>query len=136
DPGWRVEMGNVGLHYYAWRYDTDQPEPEPPVDPDPPAAEVLYESTFEDWAETSSSNGRTFYEDDAYRVQATATNGDPVISFAPVGGFDDFRVTVEVQLVGDSEDSEACLVARGAEGTLSGYWLCIDSAGETVAFYQ
>jgi len=20
DPGWRVEMGNVGQHYYQWRY--------------------------------------------------------------------------------------------------------------------
>jgi hypothetical protein len=19
-PGWQVEMGNVGLHYYLWRY--------------------------------------------------------------------------------------------------------------------
>jgi hypothetical protein len=26
-PGWRVESGNVGRHYYEWRY--DQPPPEP-----------------------------------------------------------------------------------------------------------
>jgi hypothetical protein len=27
--GWRVEAGNVGLHYYAWRY--DEPRPAPPT---------------------------------------------------------------------------------------------------------
>jgi uncharacterized protein YkwD len=36
-PEWRVEAGNVGQHYYAWRYDTaDQPEaPDPTPDPAP-----------------------------------------------------------------------------------------------------
>jgi hypothetical protein len=24
-PGWRVEMGNVGQHYYRWRYSLDEP---------------------------------------------------------------------------------------------------------------
>jgi hypothetical protein len=26
--GWQVEAGNVGLHYYQWRYDSPRPEPE------------------------------------------------------------------------------------------------------------
>lgn len=26
-PGWEVEAGNVGRHYYSWRYDTPGPEP-------------------------------------------------------------------------------------------------------------
>jgi hypothetical protein len=26
EPGWRVESGNVGLHYYEWRYETAPPE--------------------------------------------------------------------------------------------------------------
>ncbi|MEZ4569439.1 MAG: NHL repeat-containing protein [Thermomicrobiales bacterium] len=26
-PGWQVEAGNVGQHYYAWRYGQQQPEP-------------------------------------------------------------------------------------------------------------
>ncbi|MEZ4572365.1 MAG: NHL repeat-containing protein [Thermomicrobiales bacterium] len=37
-PGWQVEAGNVGQHYYAWRYAVDsgeQPEPEPTQEPDP-----------------------------------------------------------------------------------------------------
>jgi hypothetical protein len=28
-PDWRIEMGNIGRHYYTWRYGT-----EPPADPD------------------------------------------------------------------------------------------------------
>lgn len=27
DPGWQVEAGNVGQHYYAWRYERPAPEP-------------------------------------------------------------------------------------------------------------
>ena len=35
--GWQVEAGNVGQHYYSWRYDQDggeQPEPTPEPTPD------------------------------------------------------------------------------------------------------
>lgn len=28
-PGWQVEMGNVGQHYYAWRYELTEPPPPP-----------------------------------------------------------------------------------------------------------
>ncbi|MFW6075833.1 MAG: hypothetical protein ACOC9Y_09565, partial [Chloroflexota bacterium] len=27
DPDWQVEMGNVGRHYYTWRYGIEAPEP-------------------------------------------------------------------------------------------------------------
>ncbi|HLT18834.1 MAG TPA: hypothetical protein VKZ96_05185, partial [Thermomicrobiales bacterium] len=36
--GWQVEAGNVGLHYYAWRYgsgDIPTPDPDPNPAPDP-----------------------------------------------------------------------------------------------------
>ncbi|MFW6074077.1 MAG: 6-bladed beta-propeller [Chloroflexota bacterium] len=36
DPGWRVEAGNVGQHYYSWRYDTTVPDPDEPDEPDEP----------------------------------------------------------------------------------------------------
>ena len=97
---------------------------------------MLYQSTLEDWPEATFSGGATFYADDAYHIQATGSDGDPVISFAPESGFGDFTVTVDVQLVGESDSSEACLVARAQEGYLSGYWFCIDSLGETFAYYQ
>lgn len=31
--GWRVEAGNIGQHYYAWRYESDSGEPDTSVDP-------------------------------------------------------------------------------------------------------
>jgi hypothetical protein len=35
--GWQVEAGNIGQHYYQWRYGEQPPAPAPtpPVDPDP-----------------------------------------------------------------------------------------------------
>ena len=30
--GWQVEAGNVGLHYYEWRYETEPPPPPPPAE--------------------------------------------------------------------------------------------------------
>ncbi len=27
DPGWEVEAGNVGLHYFIWRYGEPPPRP-------------------------------------------------------------------------------------------------------------
>jgi hypothetical protein len=40
DPNFRVEMGNVGQHFYQWRYgnnpgNTEEPAPEPTVEPYP-----------------------------------------------------------------------------------------------------
>jgi hypothetical protein len=32
--GWQVEAGNIGQHYYTWRYETEDPDPGP-ADPDP-----------------------------------------------------------------------------------------------------
>ena len=29
EAGWQVEAGNVGLHYWEWRYETDPPGPDP-----------------------------------------------------------------------------------------------------------
>lgn len=29
EPGWQVEAGNVGLHYWEWRYETDPPGQDP-----------------------------------------------------------------------------------------------------------
>ena len=34
DPGWQVEAGNVGLHYYAWRYEDDPGNGDLPGDPE------------------------------------------------------------------------------------------------------
>jgi len=45
-PEWRVEMGNVGQHYYIWRYGTEIPDAPPALDGNhdslPPAPLVLW----------------------------------------------------------------------------------------------
>ncbi len=43
-PEWRVEAGNVGQHYFFWRY-----ELVPNENPVPPAPDVIYQSTMADW---------------------------------------------------------------------------------------
>ncbi len=35
-PGYTVEFGNIGQHYYQWRYQTPTPPPFPPAPPPPP----------------------------------------------------------------------------------------------------
>src|SRR5690606_28524986 len=52
-PEWRVEAGNVGQHYYAWRYEqpgggpAPSPSPEPnPTEPAEPATEYAYAFAF------------------------------------------------------------------------------------------
>jgi hypothetical protein len=41
EPAWRIEMGNIGRHYFQWRYldvaPGPEPDPAPPSDPSPPA---------------------------------------------------------------------------------------------------
>jgi hypothetical protein len=48
-PGWQVEMGNIGRHYYAWRYGNSAPQPtqepqptEVPSDGELPSAEITW----------------------------------------------------------------------------------------------
>ncbi len=36
-PGWDVEAGNVGLHYYEWRYNSSAPPANPDPAPEPPS---------------------------------------------------------------------------------------------------
>jgi len=43
DPAWRVEAGNVGQHYFKWRYASLQPDPDP-----------VYPDTHYEWAGSMS----------------------------------------------------------------------------------
>ncbi len=134
EASWQVEMGNVGLHYYTWRYDTT-PDPQP-VDPDEPGeVEVLYESSLLDWPEATFLGGSTFTEDDTYRMLITRTDGVATFQLAPISDLDDFTVSVDVLAVDGGEESEACLVARVDAEAETGYRWCIDESGETFALF-
>ncbi len=45
-PGWQVEMGNIGRHYYQWRYGSVPSTPQPtlgePTDENSPPAEITW----------------------------------------------------------------------------------------------
>jgi thermitase len=138
EPAWRVEMGNVGLHYYAWRYETDHAGPVPvePVPVEPPAAEVLYVSTLEEWPEATVSGGATFVQDEAYHILVTESGGFSLPQMVPDTEFGDISATVEIRGISGTGESEACLILHADPGVISGYLWCIDGAGETVAYYH
>lgn len=135
EPAWQVEMGNVGQHYYAWRYETDD-SGEEPAPPPPPADQLLYESTLEAWPQETYTGGSTVVEDGAYHVEVTDSDGFEVAQFTEDASFTDIVSQVEVQMVGEAESSRACLVSRSQPGMVSGYLLCINGAGETAAYYR
>src|SRR5690606_18565814 len=81
-PGWQVEAGNVGQHYYEWRYLSDDegpvdpappppPPPPPPSEPPPPPpagndnapaeGEVLYNTPMSQWRSASDDFGNRAY---------------------------------------------------------------------------
>lgn len=136
DPAWRVEMGNVGLHYYNWRYESGEPVPVTPLEPEPPVDEVLYESTLEDWPAATFTGGATFYEGGTYHIQVTDSDGFQVSQFTPDYDYADITSQIDVRLASDAVLSEACLIAHAQPGLVSGYLLCIDGSGETVAYQQ
>lgn len=136
DLAWRVEMGNVGLHYYTWRYETGDVDPGAPVDPETPVEQALYESNLEDWPEATFAGGATFYEDGVYHVQAMDSDGFSVAQFTPDYDFGDTASQIDVRLASEALQSEACLISRAQPGLISGYLFCIDGAGETVAYHQ
>jgi thermitase len=136
DPAWRVEMGNVGQHYYAWRYEMEPEEPVEPEPIDPPEPEVLYESAMTDWPEATFAGGATFTEDGGYHVLVTGTDGFSIEQFAPVSNLANIRVQVEILSAADNAAADACLLTRYDQTAMSGYLWCIDGTGETVAYYQ
>jgi hypothetical protein len=73
--GWQVEAGNVGQHYYAWRYGTTPPTtPAPPSTPPPVAGPQPLPDIILDpyWLDPEAAVYRAWTE------LGRATNGDPV----------------------------------------------------------
>ncbi len=136
DLAWRVEMGNVGLHYYNWRYESGDGTPVTPGEPETPADQVLYESTLEDWPKATFAGGATFYADGTYHIQVTDSDGFQVAQFTPDYQYEDTTSQVDVRLVSAAVLSEACLISRAQPGLVSGYLYCIHGSGETVAYHQ
>ncbi len=105
-PGWQVEAGNVGLHYYEWRYDDTEPTPSPTPTPDPNA---IYQSNLTDWPVIADNTGNIAYptyEDYQIRTLRGATLyaiGDVAL------GDGSYRVQVRNT---SGADATACLAFR------------------------
>ena len=92
-PAWQVEAGNVGRHYYEWRYDAPGATP-------PNWGMFLYQSFYEDWTEWPTG---------AYDDSDDRWLGDPVgRAERCVGGYC-------LQFAGESN------VWMGARGSLPAY---------------
>jgi len=139
---WRVEAGNVGQHYYQWRYgdvpDEETPTPTPPPgDSIPDEGNVLYQSSLGDWpADTNSSGAVGQPTDDGNAYIAAAPPGAAFYAFNAVS-YGDASYSMDVPPVAETGDSTACLVTRVADS--GAYHICLalseGAAIGTLAFY-
>jgi hypothetical protein len=82
EPGWQVEAGNVGQHYYQWRYDT-------PVEPE---AETFYVMLGALNNSGVSGTGTLTLENDTLTVMLEATGLEPNATHPHhIHGFADFE---------------------------------------------
>jgi len=131
--GWQVEAGNVGQHYYQWRYGSSPP----PSDTIPSEGAVIYQSTLGDWSAQGippAPSGQPAENGSGYVVAAL-----PGDSFVKLGGpiVGDASFSVDVLSIATTGDLAGCLTAR-ASGQ-GAYLLCLGvadgSAVGHLAFY-
>ncbi len=131
--GWQIEAGNVGRHYYDWRYS------EPTTDSVPPSGELLYESPLSDWETGVVDDGEYFVENGTYHLR---TNPDGfLMNWLETGNdpFTDIRVSIDLRLVSQqtSDGALACLMTRLDPIDLShDYAFCLTADGYTGAVYE
>jgi V8-like Glu-specific endopeptidase len=134
-PGWQVEAGNVGWHYYQWRYElNDLPQP----DQVPNEGDIIGAADFSTWSTGPNSIGETSYVDGEYRVRVDETEGAFYAQFATGVTMTDGGLSLDVKLLTDSQYGEACLTAR-ADPSYNydwGYALCLSGDGALYAVYE
>lgn len=124
-PGWEVEAGNVGRHYYHWRYG-DLILPGTDVGQD-------YYTQFGDWPAGDLPAGSAYQHPSGYRLNVAPMPGAGIIAMAPGQSFRDVQFNVALQRTGGSLDSIGCLITRYDPQSAGGYRLCIDGHGRTFA---
>lgn len=90
EPGWQVEAGNVGQHYYQWRYEMVEPPPPPP----PPPPETAHFHVLLGALNNSgvSGSGLLTLEDGTLHVMIEATGLEPNRTHPHhIHGFEDFQ---------------------------------------------
>ncbi|HUZ01324.1 MAG TPA: family 16 glycoside hydrolase [Thermomicrobiaceae bacterium] len=128
--GWQVEAGNVGQHYYAWRYQTASA---------PTPGNVLYQSSLKDLQASTGSNGDTG-SPTANGYQLVVHTGSAYGMQEPGQTFGDAAYSVTLRKVSTGTNALGCLVFRAADATTDKlYQFCLvyfgDSAVGAGAFY-
>ncbi|HQX62504.1 MAG TPA: hypothetical protein PK593_03480 [Thermomicrobiales bacterium] len=143
--GWQVEAGNVGLHYYAWRYQLFPGT-------GPRAGMPNYWSNLAGWTQWPAGNfaagdsrwlggpaGTAAISNEEYQLAISGEVGAWVGVTAPAGAFDDIVAHVGVRsLLGTAHDGDrSCLLSRVQQDgpDLRFYALCIRWSEDFVAFY-
>jgi hypothetical protein len=138
DPAWRVELGNVGRHYYAWRYDRDAQIPgasgeflwPPDLSTVPPAG--AHDASWEMGWDPVSQSYRIVNDADLDRHEIRTVSR---YWSSPGGQLDDYRISVEIQTLGPGEAGIGVRVAGDGESIDSMVYFGVTSDGvRTVTF--
>jgi hypothetical protein len=135
---WRVEMGNVGLHYYAWRYDGDTPEPpvEPPAEPDPPTqGDLIFEAGFEAFGTATIDEGSRTVIEEGYLIEVNSEDYE-IGALVPQLGVEDVIVRGTVRILSAEASGAFCIIARYYQTSGSRYQACIWANGDVSLGYS
>lgn len=130
-PAWRVEMGNVGLHYYTWRYgDQQQPPTEPPAEPEAPArGAVLFDAGFEVFGTATIDEGSRTVVEEGYLVDIN-TEGYEIGALVPQLTVEDAVVSGTVRFLSEDATGAFCVVSRFLNTGGNHYEACIWADGD------
>ena len=129
-PTWQVEAGNVGQHYYHWRYDQQSNRV-------PPDQDSIYTWDIATWEPYAGDQTTITPTDNALHVRTSTDN--PIFGWrtVPTG---DYSVSASVRLIDSGgaplESSFACVTARLATDYARNYALCVYGDGWVAAVYE
>jgi hypothetical protein len=136
---WRVEMGNVGLHYYSWRYDAEMEPPdtgEPPVEHEPPiAAEAFFTAGFEEFGSAEIDEGSRTVVEEGYLIDVN-TEGYEIGALVPQLTVEDVIVRATVRVLSEEATGAFCVVARRNLSTGDRYQACVWANGDVSLGYS
>ncbi len=150
--GWQVEAGNVGLHYWTWRYETQQPpapqptptptpapQPTPTPTPTPsptptqPApgsnapqeGEIIGYTDFSNWQGTIYNEGETYYANGAFHIRVNRKG--IVLHELTLEKHQNISIAVDIRMVTSGAEGEGCLLFRAGPDFVydKAYSLCV-----------
>jgi hypothetical protein len=125
EPAWRVELGNVGLHYYWWRYQRDEAAPIT-------TGQILWTP---DLTRVSESDGWSVEGSDTTIVARPGDAGHDFALHSHVwhGGAalpqEDYRASVDVQMSGTAEAGIGFYIEMADSGLRSMVYFGADRKG-------